>query len=440
MQTAATYLVVIEDSPESGVAMRFAVQRAAHVDAAVALVNVVAPTEFLHFGSLQSAMAAEARADAEKLLDRLATEAEALAQAYVQGKEPSIHAALPVGNGVNLPKPGEVRRLLWQQFGLGAKFICLKTEGRLAGLLEADGLTPTRVAQEIQETLIDFEVLKNFGNPKIPMPYSLSRQQISILVNPDEVASASQTSTTLADYVRTAFGVAQAVGAPIRFVDPTTELTPLDNPLVLVPAYTTATTAQIASWRKFVAKGGQMVLWPGTAHQQSTGPDRAQPMGYKLFPFVFSKIDEVYEPESTDSSSVLYVETITVGSSEILTIPTSHEDSTTVLARYQTPAFLGKPAVVSTHHGRGTVVYMGTTSPGGKLERKIVFDLLQKSGAKPFALPAGVYASWHHGLLVLINSTNKLYTPPPFVFASDRVIGIGGHIVPGAVGVYKLKN
>ncbi|WP_353198216.1 universal stress protein [Sandarakinorhabdus sp.] len=79
MQTAATYLVVIEDSPESGVAMRFAVQRAAHVDAAVALVSVVAPTEFLHFGSLQSAMAAEARADAEKLLDRLATEAETLA-------------------------------------------------------------------------------------------------------------------------------------------------------------------------------------------------------------------------------------------------------------------------------------------------------------------------------------------------------------------------
>jgi nucleotide-binding universal stress UspA family protein len=79
MQPAATYLVVIEDSPESGVAMRFAVQRAAHVDAAVALVSVVAQTEFLHFGSLQSAMAAEARADAEKLLDRLAGEAEVLA-------------------------------------------------------------------------------------------------------------------------------------------------------------------------------------------------------------------------------------------------------------------------------------------------------------------------------------------------------------------------
>lgn len=78
MQAAATYLVVIEDSPESRVAMRFAVQRAAHVGAAVALVSVVAPTEFLHFGRLQSAMAAEARADAEHLLNQLAIEAEGL--------------------------------------------------------------------------------------------------------------------------------------------------------------------------------------------------------------------------------------------------------------------------------------------------------------------------------------------------------------------------
>jgi len=81
MQGAATYLVVIEDTPESRVAMRFAVQRAAHVDAEVALVSVVAPTEFLHFGSLQSAMAAEARADAEHLLNQLAAEAETLSGA-----------------------------------------------------------------------------------------------------------------------------------------------------------------------------------------------------------------------------------------------------------------------------------------------------------------------------------------------------------------------
>jgi nucleotide-binding universal stress UspA family protein len=81
MDAAATYLVVIDDSPESRVAMRFAVLRAAHVGADVRLVSVVRPTEFMHFGAVQSMMAAEARAEAQALLEQLAGEAEAMAGA-----------------------------------------------------------------------------------------------------------------------------------------------------------------------------------------------------------------------------------------------------------------------------------------------------------------------------------------------------------------------
>jgi nucleotide-binding universal stress UspA family protein len=75
MHEAATYLVVIDDCPESRVAMRFAVLRAAHVRADVRLVSVVRPTEFMHFGALQSVMAAEARDEALALLEQLAGEA-----------------------------------------------------------------------------------------------------------------------------------------------------------------------------------------------------------------------------------------------------------------------------------------------------------------------------------------------------------------------------
>lgn len=85
MSAAATYLVVIDDSPESRVAMRFAVLRAAHVGADVRLVIVVRPTEFMHFGAVQSMMAAEARAEAEALLAQLAGEAEAM-----EGTRPDV--------------------------------------------------------------------------------------------------------------------------------------------------------------------------------------------------------------------------------------------------------------------------------------------------------------------------------------------------------------
>jgi nucleotide-binding universal stress UspA family protein len=79
METAPTYLVVIDQSAESRIALRFAALRAGHVGARLALVHVVAPPEFMQWGGVQEAMAAEAEADAEALLVAVADEAETLA-------------------------------------------------------------------------------------------------------------------------------------------------------------------------------------------------------------------------------------------------------------------------------------------------------------------------------------------------------------------------
>lgn len=79
MDTAPTYLVVIDQSAESRVALRFAALRAGHVGARVALVHVIRPPEFMQWGGVQEAMAAEALTEAEALLAAVADEAEALA-------------------------------------------------------------------------------------------------------------------------------------------------------------------------------------------------------------------------------------------------------------------------------------------------------------------------------------------------------------------------
>ncbi len=81
METAPTYLVVIDQSDESRVALRFAALRAGHVGARVALVHVIAPPEFMQWGAVQEAMAAEAHDEAAALLASLADEAEELAGA-----------------------------------------------------------------------------------------------------------------------------------------------------------------------------------------------------------------------------------------------------------------------------------------------------------------------------------------------------------------------
>jgi nucleotide-binding universal stress UspA family protein len=81
MDTAPTYLVVIDKSAESRIALRFAALRASHVGAKLALVHVVPRPEFMQWGGVQEAMAAEAMAEAEALLAAVADEAEGLAAA-----------------------------------------------------------------------------------------------------------------------------------------------------------------------------------------------------------------------------------------------------------------------------------------------------------------------------------------------------------------------
>ncbi|WP_416907521.1 MAG: universal stress protein [Polymorphobacter sp.] len=78
MSEAPTYLVVIDRSEESAVALRFAALRAGHVGARVLLLHVIRPPEFMPLGAVQDAIRAEAEEDGEALLASSADAAEAL--------------------------------------------------------------------------------------------------------------------------------------------------------------------------------------------------------------------------------------------------------------------------------------------------------------------------------------------------------------------------
>jgi len=67
-----TYLVVIDETPEAEVALRFAARRAARTSGGVALLALIAPTEFVAFGGVQATIEAEARDLAEATLARAA--------------------------------------------------------------------------------------------------------------------------------------------------------------------------------------------------------------------------------------------------------------------------------------------------------------------------------------------------------------------------------
>ena len=68
------FLVVVDDSPELAVALRFACRLAKHTGGRVALLRVLEPADFQHWTSVGDLMRAEARTEAEQLLQKLAAQ------------------------------------------------------------------------------------------------------------------------------------------------------------------------------------------------------------------------------------------------------------------------------------------------------------------------------------------------------------------------------
>jgi nucleotide-binding universal stress UspA family protein len=67
-----TYLVVIDETPEAEVALRFAARRAAKTGGSVQILALIPPVEFVGLGDVQATMEEEARQHAEALVESAA--------------------------------------------------------------------------------------------------------------------------------------------------------------------------------------------------------------------------------------------------------------------------------------------------------------------------------------------------------------------------------
>jgi nucleotide-binding universal stress UspA family protein len=67
-RTMRIYLVVVDDSPESEVALRFAARRAVKTGGGVEILALLRPQEFIAFAGVQATIEAEARQHAEAIV------------------------------------------------------------------------------------------------------------------------------------------------------------------------------------------------------------------------------------------------------------------------------------------------------------------------------------------------------------------------------------
>jgi nucleotide-binding universal stress UspA family protein len=89
-----TYLVVVDETPEASVALRFAARRAAKTGGAVQILALIPPVEFVGKGGVQATMEEEARQHAESLV---------ASAAGILTEEAGIHPSILVQMGEPVP-------------------------------------------------------------------------------------------------------------------------------------------------------------------------------------------------------------------------------------------------------------------------------------------------------------------------------------------------
>jgi nucleotide-binding universal stress UspA family protein len=117
------FLVVVDDSEELSVALRFAGRRAKKTGGRVALLYVVEPSDFQHWLSIGNLMQEEARQEAEALLQKYAVVAQELS-----GLMPTLF--LREGN-----RQDELLALLDEEPGISILVLATNTDGKGPGPL-----------------------------------------------------------------------------------------------------------------------------------------------------------------------------------------------------------------------------------------------------------------------------------------------------------------
>ena len=88
-----TYLVVIDDSPEAAVALRFAARRAAKTNGSIEVLGIVEPQDFVQWGGVEKAFEEEQRLRIEGVVSasvgEILNEAGVEAKVIVQHGEPA---------------------------------------------------------------------------------------------------------------------------------------------------------------------------------------------------------------------------------------------------------------------------------------------------------------------------------------------------------------
>lgn len=314
--------------------------------------------------------------------------------------------------------PGTVRMWLYHSFAAGGKLassyrfrqITYSAEQYHSGVILPDGVTPSPGGEDYIQFMKDIEALRKSYTPTTKMPEALTARSTAILWNLENYWTIDRQKQTWQwdtwNYPVKFLDIVKSLGAPVEVISEKGDLAKYK--FVIIPAYEMVDTDLVKKWKNYAENGGHIIITCRTATKNRMGHFWEAEQAAPIADLIGARI------KATDMLSNHARADIVMKSKHYqwnnwadLLLP---DRDTEVLATYNDQFYKGSAAVVRHKAGKGTVTYIGVDTDDSALEKDVLQNIYESSGATTENYPKGVYVYWRDGFNIAINYSSENYS------------------------------
>lgn len=341
------------------------------------------------------------------------------------------------------PYPGAVRAWLWNAFAGDLKFICSYRfrqplyggEQFHYGMVGTDGLTISNGGEQYRQFMQEVRDLRKMYRKDAKMPKELAQRKTALLYNVENVWETTvQPQTSLwnqYNHITKYYNVLKTLCCPVDVVGEDRDLN--DYPVVVVPAFQMVDKNLVEKWRKYVDRGGHLILSCRTGLTDRDGHFLEASWADAITKLIGGKIvmNDMLGPDKYAKVSF----NGTAYQWNVWGDIIEPQGNTETWASYSDQFYAGKPAVIHSKQGRGTVTYIGVDTKDGKFEKEIIKKLYNKVDIAIDEQPEGVMVNWRDGFWIAVNySSDKVFINIP---SKSQIVFGSKELDPAGVAVWR---
>ncbi len=342
------------------------------------------------------------------------------------------------------PLPGAVRMWVWHAYALGDRFTCAYRfrqplfggEQYHKGIMETDGITLSTGGKEYVQALQEIKQLEKLELSNNQMPGKVASRKTAFLWKQDNLMSLENTKHTGSwktyQHYYTYYSALKSMGCPVTFIQETDHFDPEKHPFMIAPAYELIDTHLVEKWKRYVAKGGHLILSCRTGMKDKNGHLWESLLQEPIWDLIGARINYYDHLPPGRKGLVQFEEKQYTWQSWGDILQTM--DNTEPWARYKDQFYEGQTCVSHVKQDKGSVTYLGVWTLDGEMEKQVLRKVYRQAGANTFDLPDYVFTEWRDGAWVTMNYRSVVVQAPlgkgaKIIFGKEKV-------KPGGVTVW----